>query len=30
MVQGFLYSPPVDSVKAFDLLLSSHRQALPV
>jgi PAS domain S-box-containing protein len=30
MVQGFLYSPPVDSVKAFELLLSSHRQALPV
>jgi len=30
MVQGFLYSPPVDSVKAFDLLLASHRQALPV
>jgi diguanylate cyclase (GGDEF)-like protein/PAS domain S-box-containing protein len=25
MVQGFLYSPPVDSVKAFELLLSSHR-----
>jgi PAS domain S-box-containing protein len=25
MVQGFLYSPPVDSVKAFDLLLASHR-----
>ncbi|HXF13342.1 MAG TPA: EAL domain-containing protein [Terriglobales bacterium] len=24
MVQGFLYSPPVDSVKAFDLLLASH------
>jgi PAS domain S-box-containing protein len=30
MVQGFLYSPPVDSVKAFELLLASHRQALPV
>ncbi len=30
MVQGFLYSAPVDSVKAFDLLLASHRQALPV
>ncbi len=30
MVQGFLYSPPVDSVKAFELLLSSHRQTLPV
>ena len=25
MVQGFLYSPPVDSVKAFELLLKSHR-----
>jgi PAS domain S-box-containing protein len=25
MVQGFLYSPPVDSVKAFELLLNSHR-----
>jgi PAS domain S-box-containing protein len=25
MVQGFLYSPPVDSVKAFELLLASHR-----
>jgi PAS domain S-box-containing protein len=30
MVQGFLYSPPVDSVKAFELLLASHREALPV
>jgi PAS domain S-box-containing protein len=30
MVQGFLYSPPVDSVKAFELLLASHRQALPM
>jgi diguanylate cyclase (GGDEF)-like protein/PAS domain S-box-containing protein len=30
MVQGFLYSPPIDSVKAFELLLASHRQALPV
>lgn len=30
MVQGFLYSPPVDSVKAFDLLLSSHRQTVTV
>jgi diguanylate cyclase (GGDEF)-like protein/PAS domain S-box-containing protein len=30
MVQGFLYSPPVDSVKAFELLLASHRQELPV
>ena len=25
MAQGFLYSPPVDSVQAFELLLSSHR-----
>jgi PAS domain S-box-containing protein len=30
MVQGFLYSPPVDSVKAFELLLASHREVLPV
>jgi PAS domain S-box-containing protein len=30
MVQGFLYSPPVDSVKGFELLLASHREALPV
>jgi PAS domain S-box-containing protein len=30
MVQGFLYSPPVDSVKAFELLLASHRQPLQV
>jgi PAS domain S-box-containing protein len=29
MVQGFLYSPPVDSVKAFELLLASHRQRSP-
>jgi PAS domain S-box-containing protein len=29
MVQGFLYSPPVDSVKAFELLLASHREVLP-
>ncbi|MCU1269085.1 MAG: hypothetical protein JWN74_379 [Acidobacteriaceae bacterium] len=25
MAQGFLYSPPVDSTQAFELLLSSHR-----
>ncbi len=25
MAQGFLYSPPVDSTKAFELLLSSHQ-----
>ena len=25
MAQGFLYSPPVDSTQAFELLLNSHR-----
>lgn len=30
MVQGFLYSPPVDSVKAFELLQASHRQTMTV
>jgi EAL domain-containing protein (putative c-di-GMP-specific phosphodiesterase class I) len=25
MAQGFLYAPPVDSDKAFELLLASHR-----
>ena len=30
MAQGFLYAPPVDSSKAFELLLNSHRQTLPV
>lgn len=30
MTQGFLYSPPVDPVQAFDLLLASHKQTVTV
>src|SRR5438067_2820932 len=28
MAQGFLYSPPVDSTKAFELLLASHQPVI--
>jgi hypothetical protein len=30
MTQGFLYSPPVDPVQAFDLLVASHKQTVTV
>ncbi len=29
MAQGFLYSPPVDSAQAFDLLVANHRKFVP-
>jgi len=29
MVQGYLYSPPVDAKTAFGLLLRSYEKALP-
>jgi EAL domain-containing protein (putative c-di-GMP-specific phosphodiesterase class I) len=30
MAQGFLYSPPVDSAQALELLLASQRQTMTV
>lgn len=30
MAQGYLYSPPVDADKAFELLLASHKQTVTV
>src|SRR5581483_6689934 len=29
MAQGFLYSPPVDNARAFELLMASHKQLAP-